>query len=169
MAQTVSIFGVSELDAFFRSLSRSSQYNLIMNAYSIASKPFINKLKQSLRDKIKRKNKTGNLYKSIGFVRGNSSRAKVFVSAKIGARKFRPYAGFHGHLVDEGTVSRRTKKGYSRGTMPASHFFTNTMEKSSIELSDNIKDAMLKALEKFIEKEQKKFYANPAKYKFKIF
>ena len=147
----IELFGVEELDKFFQSLGNYDQSKIIMNAYREGSKSMIAKAKQNLRAHLKSKSKRGNLEKSIGFVPGRIGRSSA-VWAKIGARRFGAYRGFHGHLYDAGTVERSTKQGFNRGAMPASHFFTESVEQESGAMMQDVERAMLGALEKFIEK-----------------
>lgn len=81
---------------------------------------------------------TGNLIKSM--------------RAKLVRRQLKSFAGFersyrlhlekgvgnHSHLVDRGTGPRFTKKGYSRGIMPASYFWTDTKSQSKVDVQREI-------------------------------
>lgn len=69
---------------------------------------------------------TGNLLMSM---RWKSARNTLAVYAGFErSYKFQALKGVgnHAHLVDRGTRDRYTKKGYFRGKMPASYFWTDT-------------------------------------------
>lgn len=69
---------------------------------------------------------TGNLLQSM---RWKSARNSLAVYAGFErSYKFQALKGVgnHAHLVDRGTKDRYTKKGYRRGKMPASYFWTDT-------------------------------------------
>ena len=69
---------------------------------------------------------TGNLLQSM---RWKSARNSLAVYAGFErSYKFQALKGVgnHAHLVDRGTRDRYTKKGYFRGKMPASYFWTDT-------------------------------------------
>ena len=69
---------------------------------------------------------TGNLLQSM---RWKSARNSLAVYAGFErSYKFQALKGVgnHAHLVDRGTKDRYTKKGYYRGKMPASYFWTDT-------------------------------------------
>ena len=69
---------------------------------------------------------TGNLLQSM---RWKSARNSLAVYAGFErSYKFEALKGVgnHAHLVDRGTKDRYTKKGYYRGKMPASYFWTDT-------------------------------------------
>lgn len=44
--------------------------------------------------------------------------------------------GYHAHLVDKGTVRRKTRRGYNRGIMPANLFWADTLQQESARASD---------------------------------
>lgn len=149
-AKNIDVFGVDELNEFFAGMERSDQRRVILDAFRIGSKPLIDAAKQLLKAAIKTKSKR-NLEKSMGFV-PLSGRGSVFVSAKIGARRFGGYRGFHGHLFNSGTQTRETRQGFNRGKMPASHFFDNAQQATEQQFIDDSQKNYLEALEKFINK-----------------
>lgn len=93
---------------------------------------------------------TGNLLQSM---RWKSARNSLAVYAGFErSYKFQALKGVgnHAHLVDRGTKIRKTKKGYNRGIMPASYFWTDTrnegggdamrsIEKGIINMVENLK------------------------------
>jgi hypothetical protein len=151
----ISLFGIEELDKFFEGMKRADQRRLIINAFRIGSKPLIQAARALLRTKVKtRTDRT--LEKSMGFVPGRSRGKSVFVSAKVGARRFGNYKGYHGHLFDAGTTDRSTKSGFARGRMPASNFFTDALKQTEDQMINSSQDDMLKSLDKLIQRNLKK-------------
>jgi hypothetical protein len=132
----IEIFGVKELDDFF--------------SYRLGTKPLVTTARSLLKSRMKTKSSSNNLYKSIGFVAGRSRGKSVFISAKVGARKYGKYRGFHGHLYDAGTTQRQTKRGFDRGKMPASHFFTDALSSTENQIINLSQEDYLKALDKLI-------------------
>ena len=155
MAETISIFGVKELDDFFQKMRKADQKKIIFDSWREGTKPLIAVSKQLLKSKIKTRS-TRTLEKSIGFVQMRSRSNSVFISAKVGARRFGNFRGYHGHLFDAGTVSRRTRKGFNRGTMPASRFFSDALAQNEQTIINYSTTYTLSALEKLIARHLKK-------------
>lgn len=151
----IELFGVKELDDFFETMSRADQRKIIMDSYRAAAAPLVSGSRTAIRTKTKRRSKNQNLYKSIGFVPGRGKSKSVFVTAKIGARRFGAYKGYHGHLFDAGTTQRATKKGFNRGAMPASRFFTDTLAATESQVSNISQSTLIASLEKLIERKLK--------------
>lgn len=149
--QSNRMFDDDKLEAFFRSLSRADKYGMVMEAYAEATKPLISESQSQLIQGLKRRSRTMNLYKSLGFVPNKIKGSSNYVEAKVGARKFRPFKGFHGHLIDAGTTERKTRKGYSRGRMPANHFFTRSVQNTEIPVTNELRAQIHNRLETMIE------------------
>lgn len=149
MSAQVQLFGVKELNDFFMSMKRSDQKKVIIESWHIGSRSVIVTARALLKRRIKSKSRTKNLEKSLGFVAG---RGKTIITAKIGARRFGEYKGYHGHLFDAGTTSRTTKAGYSRGEMPATNFFTDTVNQKSEQLITDTQKNIVTSLNKEISK-----------------
>lgn len=149
--QTIDVFGVDELNEFFATLARTDQKRVILDSFRKGGEPLIQSSKALLKAAIRTKS-SGNLVKSFGFVPMPGRRSSVFVSAKIGARRFGSYRGYHGHLFNSGTVPRQTKQGFSRGKMPATGFFDEALQATENQMIDNSQQYMLEALEKLITK-----------------
>lgn len=145
------IFESEKLEAFFRSMRRAEKYQLVMEAYQEATKPLIDASKGQLIRKIKRRSRTMNLYNSLGFVPGKKNGNSDFVTARVGARKFRPHKGYHGHLIDAGTEQRQTRKGFNRGRVKATNFFTDSVRATEITVNSDLRKKMISKLEQLIE------------------
>lgn len=152
----IKLFGIKELDNFFEAMKRADQRRLIMASFRIGAKPLILTAKQLLRSKMKTRSKKRNLEKSIGFVPVRARGKSVFITAKVGTRKFGNFRGFHGHLYDAGTVDRATKLGFKRGKMPASRFFTDAFKRTESQMIAASQDNILTALKKLIERNLKR-------------
>lgn len=163
------IFGIKELDDFFNTLKVTDQKKIVTDAFRIGSKPIIETAKAYLEIRRKHKSKTNNLSKSIGFIAG---KGKTIITARIGARRFGPYKGFHGHLFDAGTVERsikrtqyiKTKKGKriiqsgdTRGTMIGTHFFTDAVASQSDAATNQMQQNLIQSVDKIIQRGIKKF------------
>lgn len=156
MSAKVELFGVKELDDFFNKMKIADQRRLFISAWRIATKSLIQSAKQNIRARMLTRSTTKNLEKSIGFVAMRSKSKSVFVSAKVGARKGGNNKGYHGHLFDAGTTPRQTKKGYNRGTMPGTNFFSDSVKQNESQLTNETRAQMLAALDKLIQRNLKK-------------
>lgn len=146
----IDVFGVDELNEFFAGMERSDQRRVILDAFRLGGKPLIDSAKSLIRARVKRKSKKQNLYKSIGFV-PLAKRNSVFVSAKIGARRFGNFKGYHGHFFNNGTAMREYR-GFSLNKSPASNFFDDALQATESQMIDASQQHILEALEKFINK-----------------
>lgn len=90
---------------------------------------------------------TGNLLQSM---RWKSARNSLAVYAGFErSYKFQALKGVgnHAHLVDRGTKDRYTKKGYYRGKMPASYFWTDTRNEGGGEAMRHIEKGIINMVE----------------------
>lgn len=90
---------------------------------------------------------TGNLLQSM---RWKSARNSLAVYAGFErSYKFQALKGVgnHAHLVDRGTKIRKTKKGYNRGIMPASYFWTDTRNEGGGEAMRSIEKGIINMVE----------------------
>lgn len=90
---------------------------------------------------------TGNLLQSM---RWKSARNSLAVYAGFErSYKFEALKGVgnHAHLVDRGTKDRYTKKGYYRGKMPASYFWTDTRNEGGGEAMRSIEKGIINMVE----------------------
>jgi HK97 gp10 family phage protein len=75
----------------------------------------------------KRATKPGNLKRAIKSKGTQGGGAKLYVDKSGGSSGL----GFHWHLVERGTTARKTKKGASRGTMPAAPFLNAVIDEAA--------------------------------------
>lgn len=145
------MFGNDKVEAMFRSLSRPEKYQFIMKAYEVATEPLTVEAKGELRRRLLKQSKTKHLEDSIGMVKDRKKANTNYVTARVGARKYNPFLGFHGHLIDAGTSMRRNKKGQNRGRVRATHFFTDAVKNSEVEVTKELRIAINAELEKMIK------------------
>lgn len=163
-SQHVEITGVKELDNYFSELRNQDKKKLIIDSWKQASPNVVQAAQSTLASVLKPPDNTGNLMESIGFIPGQYKTNSVFLYSRIGARRFRPFKGFHGHLVDAGTVERKTKKwglfnrhgGANRGKMPATHFFTRAIDSSSPQFIAETTQIIAQKLDKAYQRHLKK-------------
>lgn len=153
----VNIFGVKELNEFFKTMAAKDQKKLFLSGFRIGTKGLVTLAKQNLKSRLLGKRKTtGTLMKSIGFISMPSKNTSAYVAAKVGARKFGPYKGYHGHLLNNGTADRKTKKGVFKGRTLATHFFTDAVASEQENIQNIGGTEMMKALEKQVNKQLRK-------------
>lgn len=151
----IELFGVKELQDFFEEMRRADQRRIITDAMRIGTKPLITAARALLRAKLKTRSKTNNLKKSIGFVAGRNRGKTMFITSKVGARRFGTYKGYHGHLLDAGTTSRKTRAGFDRGKMKATGFFTDAATQTEPHIIKGSSDHIIEALDKYIQRKLK--------------
>lgn len=95
--------------------------------------------KGSLLKSITIRNKRNKLGSLVGFIRST----KWFGLEDLEGVKI---AGNHAHLVDMGTVQRKTKSGANRGRMPANHFWTDAINNNKDKALSEITNAIEKAI-----------------------
>jgi hypothetical protein len=141
----VEIFGITELNELFDELKNSQKKGIILNAFKKVGRPILNAIKQAAKTTLNKK--TGNLMSSFGIVSLNSKNG-----IKIGARKTEGYKGFHGHFFDAGTQERKTKKGYKRGAIKATHYFSDAVKSNSDTAINEFQNELDKSFSSFVLK-----------------
>lgn len=156
------VFGDAELNKFFKDvLDNKSQREIFLNAFRKAAKPYVSTIRANLLSVID-SSRSGNLYKSIGT---KATKSLLNTQLLIGFRTFGKYSGYHAHLIEHGTKKRfykrtkniifKTKK--NTGKLKATHFFQKSYDSDSQTIEKNIKGSMVKSLDKFVQKHNKKF------------
>lgn len=95
-------------------------------------------------------NSTGRLFKSMNVkvMKAKKNKGPVGYSGfKRSTKKDKSGGGNAAHLVDRGTVDRYTKKGYYRGKVKGSLFWTQTVQNQG----DKAMDLLLNAIDEAIE------------------
>jgi hypothetical protein len=108
-----------KLEKTFLELSQMDQYKLGIAVLRKGTKPTEIQAQSNIVHDV-----TGNLTKSVGTLNAPNREIAVI----IGARKGRGYKGWHGHLVEEGTVDRYAKTW--KGKPLKKKRFTGKMDKS---------------------------------------
>ncbi len=146
---TFETFGIPELDRLFKQLSDSQRRNIIVAAWRKASKPMIAEIKGDLTATVGRV--SGNLYKSIG-----ASPVRGRAQLNLGARRFVPWAGFHAHLINDGTVERYTESGAHRGAVAGTKFFDMAVNATKQQVVDDFRNGQIEVFHKFIVRANKR-------------
>lgn len=120
----IEIKNIEKMYALVNELKDVDRNKAIKSGMIQGAKVFVRIGKKNLR--ARNKEHTGNLLQSM---RWKSARRSQSVYAGFErSYKFQALRGVgnHAHLIDRGTKERFTKKGYRRGIMPASYFWTDS-------------------------------------------
>jgi len=146
MEVTVDTSQIQILEDFFNDLSNADQRKIFMAAYRKAAKPLVMAAKSTVPYR------TRTLLRSIGTVEVPQE-----IAILVGAKKSGQYKGWHGHLVESGTVERfRKKSGGATGKMPVSHFFENAYNATEDQVFGTIEKSWYDEIDKFILKTNKR-------------
>lgn len=153
---SLDVAGDKQLRELFDQLKRSQQKSIQISAFRAAAKPLIADAKSNLSARTKKR--SGNLLRSLG-----SAPLRNLPILKIGARAFGSWAGYHGHLVDQGSDGRmfnHTKSGaeHKTGAMPATKFWSDSVDRNERGMVDGIQRGIVQSFDKYIVK-----YNNKAK------
>ena len=138
---------IQVLEDFFQGLSSINQRKIFMAGFRRASKPLLAAAKAaSPVDK-------GTLRKSFG-----TMEIPQQVAILVGAKKHGVNKGWHGHLVENGTVQRfrKTKGGASTGKVIGTHFFEDAYNRTEDQVFSQIEQAWYEEIDRFIMKTNKK-------------
>lgn len=165
--------GLDSLEQSFNNLRYADKRKIIMNAFRKAVKPMVDQATSNAP-----MGRSGNLKRSVGTIPYEDEVA-LFVGARKGGSADGRFAGYHGHLLNDGTVSRqfvaknnkvhpifmdvnqlvgfyRTKPGqvYGTGNMKTtglySHWFTRAKDATKQQAIDIVKDEWYREISKFI-------------------
>jgi HK97 gp10 family phage protein len=148
----VSTYGFDGLEQTFKNFQYKDKRNIFINAFRKATKPTLDAARSNVP-----RGKTSNLYRSLGLVPMQDN-----IGVFIGARIIGGYRGFHGHLVEDGTVNRyvKTEKGKTLKTPrftgkmnPNAHyagFFRKAVEGTERQVIDTVTKEWYDAIARFI-------------------
>jgi len=140
---------VIQLEQFFNDLSTLDQKKIFIDAFRRVTKPLVARAKANVP-----KGKTGNLLKSLG-----TMIIPKDIAIFVGAMKGRGKKGWHGHLVENGTVERfrmsETGSG-STGKMVGSHFFERAYVGTDKEIEDGVEEEYYLAIDRAVIRINKK-------------
>ena len=137
------IFGIRELDELFSKLKQSQQKSFMIAAFRKAAAPIVAEAKSNLLERSKAK-ASGNLYRSIG-----TKPHRRLPILKIGARTSGNWAGYHGHLIDDGTVERmyihkKSGKEHKTGAVAANNFWNDAIRGNEQKVIDSVREQMVR-------------------------
>ena len=155
----VNTYGFDALDETFRNLQFSDKRKIIMSAFRRATKPLV----EQAQINIAPYRKTGKLYKSVG-VLPIRNEVGILVGARKGGTEEGSFAGYHGHLLNDGTKDRYVRKqkgkilkkprftGKMSAAKPYNRWFTKAAFATEAKSIDMITDEWYNAIAKFIIK-----------------
>ena len=116
MEVTIKTDQIKILEDFFQGLSTIDQRKIFLAGFRKAAVPLISAAKAASPVR------TGTLRRSFGAISIPQE-----IAILVGARKSGANKGWHGHLVENGTVQRfrKTKGGAPTGKVTGTHFFEN--------------------------------------------
>ena len=137
--------GFDALDETMNKMAYQDKRKIILNILGKAVQP----LSQQAQANAPRKG--GNLRESIGVIKPGIAVGDVFV--RVGARTFRPFKGYHGFIVEEGTVERHymTKKGvqHNTGKMRYTGFFDRAVRATEQKAIDYVANEWYNTVARF--------------------
>jgi len=152
--RVIETYGIDALEKTFENFQYKDKRKILIAAFRKATRPLSDLARSNAPV-----GKTGNLKRSIGQVpmRGE-------MGMWIGARVIGGYRGFHGHLVEDGTVDRFyiTKKGNKHATghmsvtKPYSGFFRKAARATEAQAIRSIESDWHDAIARFIIRSKKK-------------
>jgi HK97 gp10 family phage protein len=134
--------GFENLQGVFNHMDQADKRKIMLSAFKKAVKP----TEMVMRDNAPH-GKTGNLRRSIGTIV-----MKDQVGVYVGARIKGGYKGYHGHIVEEGTVQRfrKTKNNAPTGKMRYKGFVRAAVKFTEPMVLNTVRDEWDKAIERFI-------------------
>ena len=127
------------LEDFFQGLSTINQRKIFNAGFRRAAKPLVAAAKANSPFD------TGTLRKSFGTIQIPSEIAII-----VGAKKSGRYKGWHGHLVENGTVERFRKLGGTTGKVRGTHFFEAAYEQTQEGMFQEMEKAWYEEIDRFI-------------------
>jgi hypothetical protein len=150
---TETLFNLKELDAVFSGLKHSTQKSIVVSAFRKSSAPILDSAKSNILSRVKRR--TGNLIKSLG--------VKPFrkdIGIQVGARQSKGFKGYHGHLIDAGTVDRyrTTKNGVKAftGRIKAYRFWEDAINSNKDKVEQSVGDELMLSFDRYIDRNLKR-------------
>ncbi len=142
METTIDSREVDILKKFFNDLSLPNQRKVLLAAFRKAAKPLV------VAAKLNVSKDTGRLMKAIGTM-AVPRETSILVGAKKGK-------GWHGHLLESGTVQRRRKSGGSTGRVLATKWFETAFELTHRKLYKTIDEEFYQSINRLIIRTNRK-------------
>lgn len=148
----VKITGLDNVTEALRNMQYADKKKILLSAYKRAVKPTYTMMKS-----LAPKGKTLNLWNSIGI---QSFKRQDKVGVKIGARASGRYRGYHGYIVEFGTVNRyaKTYKGKPlttprfTGKMPYNGFVRKSVKATESQVVNSVAQEWHNAMKRFIKR-----------------
>lgn len=121
----VVVTGLKELDLMLRQMTPELNHRILGAANVASAKPLVATAKSLVA-----KGSTKRLEKSIGAVKISTRKSTEIGTVHVGPRRGGGHKGYHGHLVEFGTVERFHKSGKSTGIMPKLPFMRPAFERT---------------------------------------
>jgi hypothetical protein len=147
MEVTIKTDQIKVLEDFFQGLSTVDQRKIFISAYRKASKPIIAAAVAGAPSR------SGRLKKSFGTIEIPKD-----IAILVGAKKGGKYKGWHGHLVENGTVARfrKSKKNASTGRVIGLHYFEQAFNQTEGQAYAAIEQEWYQAIDNYIVRTNKK-------------
>lgn len=151
------LFGDDQLNQLFLAMDWTYQRQVIISAFRMSAKPMIDRMKQNLTSVLKGNRGTGTLLRSIGAYAWRDT-----PQLTVGTRKYGSFRGFHGHLIETGTVERErysmaSAEGEGKtGAVKPTYFFAKAINATQETVLARFRDDRLKAFDKFVTRYNKK-------------
>lgn len=142
----VVVTGIKELDLMLKQMTPELNHRILGAANTAAAKPLIASAKSMVAKKSKR------LEKSIGAVKISTRKATEIGTVHVGPRRGGGHKGYHGHLVELGTVERFHKSGKSTGVMPKLPFMRPSFERTQAQIISSQKELIAVKLVAFMKR-----------------
>jgi hypothetical protein len=145
----VKTYGLGALERTFENMANSDKRKIMIPALKRAVSSTVDMARTNAPV-----GKTGNLQKSVGTVALQNEMAIL-----VGARTGHGFKGYHGHLLNDGTVDRFRKNGGATGKMgvtkPYFHWFTKAAEATEKQAVDSIANEWHKGVARMIIRSNK--------------
>ena len=146
----VTLTGDEELNKTFEKLKASQQRSILISVFRKASKSLIVSMKSGIAANLQDKGRR-NLLDSIGL-----EPIKNKIAVAVGARTKGGYKGYIARIFSHGTVERKTKKGWLRGSISANNFFSEAVNSQEDAVYEAINTHFEATIEKFFYKQAEK-------------
>jgi hypothetical protein len=165
----VQLKGFKEVQELLRGLgSEAITRKVLLSAERDALKPVVSDMKTNLAGATEQK--TGNLASSIG-VKALRGKSKASTTSLAGMRTGGKFKGYHGHIIDQGTVERKYKTrrkisftgasgkvvAFASGTgrVQATHFAQNAIDSNRQGVLDNFERSVVDSMNRYIKRKAK--------------
>lgn len=144
----IRLTGDKEIDLVLKGLPLLLSDRVLSNSFSDAAKPMVEAIKSFTPT-----GETDNLINSIGIVKErNIVDGKAIGQIQIGPRRKGRYKGHIGHIIEYGTVNRKTKSGANRGAVKANPFMEKGLDQTKDQVLGRINNSIGNKLYQFMRR-----------------